>query len=256
MKILFVSGEVSPFVKVTSNADLIRTLPEVLNENGNYEIRIMMPRYGTISERKNRLHEVIRLSGTAVQVGARADSFAVKVASIPGLRLQVYFMDNNFYFKRKGVFADKEGKIFMDNEERAFYFAQAALATTRNLGWQPDVIHVNGWMSALVPWLVKTRYANDPLFEQSKVVYTPDHMPFEPRFSAEKVAAMQLQDPRFVNLGLNEAAMLYSDAVAYLAEGPEETSETQVILSSEKAEMFDKAHQLYQTVLSLANEVA
>ncbi|HRR07192.1 MAG TPA: glycogen/starch synthase [Rhodothermales bacterium] len=249
MKILFVSGEVKPFVQHTANAELLRQLPEYLNDLGNYEIRIMMPRYGTISERKNRLHEVIRLSGTSIQIGNRSESFAVKVASIPGIRLQVYFMDNNFYFKRKGIFADKEGKIFTDNEERALYFAHAALATTKNLGWKPDVIHTNGWMSAMVPYLVRTKLADSPLFEQSRIVHTPDEMGVDVKFSAAKVKQYQLGDERLADLNLNKVASLYSDALAFYTRSDAERPEGALELAASKDELLEVAVALYQQLV-------
>jgi len=249
MKILFVSGEVKPFVQHTPNAELLRQLPEYLNDLGNYEIRIMMPRYGTISERKNRLHEVIRLSGTSIQIGSRSESFAVKVASIPGIRLQVYFMDNNFYFKRKGIFADKEGKIFTDNEERALYFAHAALATTTKLGWKPDIIHTNGWMSAMVPYLVRTKLADSPLFEQSRIVHTPDNMGLDVKFSAAKVKQYQLGDERIPDLNLNRVASLYSDGLAYYEESSVESPDDAIKLSSEKDKLLETAVALYQQLV-------
>ena len=129
MRILYVSEEVAPFVCQSEIADLVRMLPEQLQERGDCEVRIMMPRYGLISERRNRLHEVIRLSGTAIQAGERTETLKVKVASIPGIRLQVYFMDNAHFFKRKGVHADQEGKTFEDNGQRALFFASSVFET-------------------------------------------------------------------------------------------------------------------------------
>ena len=133
-----------------------------------------MPRYGTVSERRNRLHEVIRLSGSEITLGDVTEELKVKVASIPGIRLQVYFMDNNFYFKRKGVFADRQGVLFPDNLDRAAFYARSVICTIRNLGWQPDLIHAFGWMSGFVPYVLRTEFGNDALFEESKVIYTPE----------------------------------------------------------------------------------
>ncbi len=140
MRILFISGEVAPFSEKSELASVVRSLPESLHESGKFETRIMMPRYGTVSERRNRLHEVIRLSGSEIMLGDRTETLRVKVASIPGIRLQVYFMDNDFYFKRKGIFADKQGKLFEDNLERSAFYARSVIRTIRNLGWQPDLI--------------------------------------------------------------------------------------------------------------------
>ncbi len=173
-RILFISGEVAPFAKVTELAEVVRKLPERLQETNEYEMRIMMPRYGTISERRNRLHEVIRLSGTDVSMGGEHEPLKVKVASIPGIRLQVYFMDNNRYFKRKGVYSDKLGKMFEDNALRSLFFGRAALQTIRNLGWMPDIVHAFGTMSSLVPALLRTELADEPLFRNARIVFTPD----------------------------------------------------------------------------------
>ncbi len=173
MRILFVSEEVAPFTCNSETADLVRMLPEQLQETGDFEVRIMMPRYGLISERRNRLHEVIRLSGNEVAVDGRKETLKVKVASIPGIRLQVYFMDNSHYFKRKGIQGDKEGVSFNDNAQRALFFSKSVLHTIHNLGWTPDIVHCFGWMSALTPLLLRTEFSNDPVFEKAKSIYTP-----------------------------------------------------------------------------------
>ncbi|MBX2818847.1 MAG: glycogen/starch synthase [Rhodothermaceae bacterium] len=173
MRILFVSEEVAPFTCGSETADLVRILPEQLQESGEFEVRIMMPRYGIISERKNRLHEVIRLSGNVIEVDGRKETLKVKVASIPGIRLQVYFMDNNHFFKRKGIHAAKEGDVFPDNAQRAWFFSQAVLDTIHKLGWTPDIVHCFGWLSALTPLMLRTKYSQNPIFEKAKSVYTP-----------------------------------------------------------------------------------
>ncbi len=173
MRILFVSEEVAPFTCSSETADLVRMLPEQLQESGDFEVRIMMPRYGLINERRNRLHEVIRLSGNEVEIDGHKETLKVKVASIPGIRLQVYFMDNNHYFKRKGIHADKEGAPFADNAERALFFSRSVLHTIHNLGWTPDIVHCFGWMSSLTPLLLRTEFSQDPVFEKAKSVYTP-----------------------------------------------------------------------------------
>jgi len=173
-RILFVSDEVAPFSNTSNTADIVRHLPEQLQDTGNYEIRIMMPRYGVISERRNRLHEVIRLSGTRVKMGDHVEVLKVKVASIPGIRLQVYFMDSAQYFKRKGVYQDKQGIEFEDNIDRALFFGRASLETIKKLGWQPDIIHAFGWMSGFVPMLLRTEYRDSSLFQNASVCYTPN----------------------------------------------------------------------------------
>ncbi len=175
MRVLFVAGEVAPFTETTETARLIRALPEALQETYEVEPRILMPRYGIVSERRNRLHEVIRLSGADIEAGDARDTLKVKVASIPGIRLQVYFMDSVHFFKRKGIYRDRKSEaVFEDNPARALYFARAALSTVEKLGWGPDVIHAAGWISAFVPHVVESEYADNELFADVRTVYTPD----------------------------------------------------------------------------------
>ena len=174
MRVLFVSAEVAPFSDTTESARLMRVLPEALEEHKDVEPRIIMPRYGVVSERKNRLHEVIRLSGAEISAGEASDTLKVKVASIPGIRLQVYFMDSVAFFKRKGLWRDRKTEVvFEDNPARALFFARAALSTAQKLGWGPDVVHAAGWISAFVPHVLQTDLAGDDLFASTRSVYTP-----------------------------------------------------------------------------------
>jgi starch synthase len=215
MRVLYVAGEVAPFSKATNAAQLMRDLPERLHESGGVEARIMMPRYGTVSERRNRLHEVIRLSGAEITIGERTETLKVKVASIPGIRLQVYFMDNAHYFKRKGLFSDrKTEQLFEDNADRALFFGRAALATAEGLGWSPEIVHASGWIAGLVPMLLKTELAEHPLFAQTKAVYTPDSADVDVRFSAERAATLNLPEDAG-DRELREIGLAYADATAF-----------------------------------------
>lgn len=250
-RILFVSDEVAPFTENTDTARLVRTLPEQLQESGEYEVRILMPRYGTISERRNRLHEVIRLSGTEVTIGERTETLKCKVASIPGIRLQVYFMDNRHYFKRKGIYHDKQGKLFEDNAERALFFGRAALETIRNLGWKPDVVHAFGWISGLVPLMLKTAYASDELYQDARVVYTPNISDLGASVSAELLAAADLS-------GGADATGEPSAIGAHFADNvilpPSHASVNgHAIFSEEEDAWFEQGVELYEGAL---NEVA
>lgn len=221
MRILFVSDEVAPFTDSSVTANLVRSLPERLQESGEYEVRIMMPRYGVISERRNRLHEVIRLSGTNVRMGSHAETLKVKVASIPGIRLQVYFMDNNTYFKRKGIYRDKSGKAFDDNVARALFFGRSALATIRNLGWVPDVVHAFGWMSSLVPMLLRTELSDQPAFENARAVFTPGDLDLDAPMTAALVKGISLpDDPRVIGQTPTEVGLAFADAALYHADAP------------------------------------
>ncbi len=172
LRILFATMEIDPFLRITQAADFIRQLPQGLQDKG-HEIRILMPRFGVINERRNRLHEVVRLSGINIRVGSEEKPLTIKVASIPNARLQVYFLDNEDYFQRKSVLNDPKSQAFHDdNHERAIFFSKGVIETVRKLGWNPHIVHCHGWMTALIPLYLKTHYKDDPIFRQSKVVYT------------------------------------------------------------------------------------
>ena len=175
MKILYAAAEISPFARMTYTADLLRFLPASLQDKG-FEIRILLPKYGSINDRRNRLHEVIRLSGIEVEVGDKIESMKIKVASIPNAKLQVYFLDNDTYFKRKGMFKkpDKE-EYYKDNDERLAFYNKGVLETVMKLGWQPDIIHCHDWPAGLIPLLVKTKYKDEEIFKNTKIIYNLHH---------------------------------------------------------------------------------
>ena len=171
LRILYVTSEIDPFLKMSSAADLIRLLPQKLQEKG-HEIRIFMPKFGVINERRNRLHEVVRLSGINIRVAGEEKPLTIKVASIPNAKLQVYFLDNEDFFKRKSVFTDDEGKSFEDNEDRMIFFCKGVIETVKKFGWASDIVHCHGWMTSLVPMYLKTAYRKAPLFQNAKLVYS------------------------------------------------------------------------------------
>lgn len=175
MKILYAAAEISPFARMTHTADLLRFLPASLQDKG-FEIRILLPKYGTINDRRNRLHEVIRLSGVEVEVGDKKESMKIKVASIPNAKLQVYFLDNDTYFKRKGMFKKPNSEEFYeDNDERLAFYNKGVLETVIELGWQPDIIHCHDWPAGLIPLLVRTKYKDEKIFQNTKIVYNLHH---------------------------------------------------------------------------------
>ncbi len=183
LKILYVTSEIDPFLKVSSAADFIRLLPQKLQEKG-HEIRILMPKFGVINERRNRLHEVVRLSGINIRVGDEEKPLTIKVASIPNAKLQVYFLDNEDYFQRKSVLVDPVSNIFhKDNDERAIFFCKGVIETVKKLGWQPDIIHCHDWMTSFIPLYLKTHYKDDPMFKNTKVVFTLYNNGFGSSFS-------------------------------------------------------------------------
>ena len=168
-RVLFVNSEMFPYLPESDIANIGRFLPQGIQERKK-EIRAFMPRYGCINERKNQLHEVIRLSGMNIPINDVDRPLVIKVASISAARIQVYFIDNEDYFHRKSVFCDENGKFFEDNGERAIFFARGVLETVKKLRWAPDVIHCQGWISQILPIYLKKAYIDDPIFSNSKIV--------------------------------------------------------------------------------------
>lgn len=171
MKILYAAAEISPFARLTNTADMLRFLPASLQDKG-FEIRVLLPKFGSINDRRNRLHEVIRLSGIEVEVDGKIESMRIKVASIPNAKLQVYFLDNDTYFGRKAMFENlKTGKAFKDNDERLVFYNKGVLETVLKLGWVPDIIHCHDWPAGLIPLLLKTLYKDYDNFKNTKIIY-------------------------------------------------------------------------------------
>lgn len=168
-KILYVTTEMFPYQEESSMAKMVNEMALKMYQEGN-DVRVFMPRFGLISERRFQLHEVIRLSGMNIIINDLDQPLIIKVASLPGERLQVYFIDNEEYFKRKFYYQDEEGNPFDDNAERAVFFARGIVETIKKLNWVPDVIHLNGWMSSFVPLYLKYFYKNDYYFNNTKVV--------------------------------------------------------------------------------------
>ncbi|MGQ1891755.1 glycogen/starch synthase [Thermophagus sp. OGC60D27] len=170
-KVLFISQEITPYLPENSMSVLCRKLPQGIQERGK-QIRTFMPRFGNINERRNQLHEVIRLSGMNLIIDDTDHPLIIKVASIQAARMQVYFIDNEDYFSRKYTITDDNGKEFEDNDERIIFFARGVLETTKKLRWAPDVVHCQGWFTALAPLYIKKAMNDDPYFANSKVVYS------------------------------------------------------------------------------------
>jgi starch synthase len=209
-RVLFVSQEITPYLPETPLSKTARELPQAIQEKGR-EIRTFMPRYGCINERRNQLHEVIRLSGMNLIVDDNDQPLIIKVASIQAARMQVYFIDNEEFFQRKFVVTDKNKKFYADNDERMLFFCKGVIETVKKLGWSPDVIHCHGWMAALLPALIKKTYKDDPLFSDSKVVVslyndhfteTMDHRLAEKLIldGIEASDVTELKDPTYENL--------------------------------------------------------
>jgi starch synthase len=220
-KLLFITHEMSPFLDLTKISEITRQLPQAMQDKG-FEIRILMPRFGNINERRNRLHEVIRLSGMNIIINDNDNPLIIKVASIPSARMQVYFLDNDEYFQRKQVFTDKDGKFYADNDERMIFFCKGAIETVKKLGWSPDIVHCHGWMSALVPVYLKTTYKDDPTFKNSKVIYSVYESDFKeslsPEFANKAIMADMTEEHTEAfkpgtNAALDAGAIKYSDGI-------------------------------------------
>lgn len=168
-KVLYVSSEVIPYLPNNDISTLSYSLPKVVNKNGG-QTRIFIPKYGIINERRHQLHEVIRLSGMNLIIDDLDMPLIIKVASIPKERMQVYFIDNEEYFKRKDLLLDKNEKLLKDNDERMIFFTKGVIETVKKLNWIPDIIHLHGWFTSLFPLYLKKLYSDDPIFEKSKIV--------------------------------------------------------------------------------------
>jgi starch synthase len=168
-RILYISQEITPYLPETEMSTIARNLPQGIQDHGK-EIRTFMPRFGCINERRNQLHEVIRLSGMNLIIDENDHPLIIKVASIQAARMQVYFIDNEDFFHRKHTLQDKEGKFFADNDERAMFFTRGVIETVKKLQWAPDLIHCHGWFTSLIPIYIKQYYHDDPLFQKSKLI--------------------------------------------------------------------------------------
>jgi starch synthase len=185
-RILFIATEMSPYLELTEFAGMVNRLAIKSNDTG-LEVRCIMPRFGVINERRHRLHEVVRLSGINVSVDNDDYPLQIKVASLPNARLQVYFLENEDFFKRKQIFHDENEEWFDDNGLRTIFFCKGALETVKKFGWAPDVVHCSGWMSSLVPAYIKTAYKREPVFGNSKIVFTIGENTFEEKLSSNFV---------------------------------------------------------------------
>jgi len=216
-KVLFISSEMTPFLQVTNVGDLARRLPQAIQEKDN-EIRVLMPRFGCINERRNRLHEVVRLSGINITIDDNDNPLTIKVASLQEAKMQVYFLDNEDYFHRKFVYTDEKNAFFDDNDERTIFFCKGALETVKKLGWQPDIIHCQGWMTSLIPLYLKTIYKDEPVFRNAKVVYSVFENQFEENLGkdfARKASLNTIDSKQVVSLGKSNSAGLYITGITH-----------------------------------------
>lgn len=220
LKILFISQEITPYLPESDMSNIGRYLPQGIQEKG-CEIRAFMPRYGLVNERRNQLHEVIRLSGMNLIIDDTDHPLIIKVASIQTARMQVYFIDNEDYLHRKAILTDKDGQAFDDNDERAVFFARGVIETVKKLRWSPDLVHCHGWITSFVPLFIKKAHKHDPLLGKSKIVTSLYNDNFEKEFdkTIKKKAKLEgvtdrdlalLNPPNYENV--RKLAVKYSDA--------------------------------------------
>lgn len=221
-RVLIVAQEMKPYAILSSIAEIARKLPQHLQEQG-MELRLLMPRFGTINERRHRLHEVVRLSGINIVIGEEDFPLIIKVASLPGTKLQVYFLDNEDFYKRKFIFNDDKEKFYDDNADRMVFFCKGAIETVKKFGWPPDVVHCHGWMTSLIPMYLKTAYKKDPIFANSKVIYSMYENSFKANLTKSFIEKAGIKDSteekdfdlfkKGDNTALNIGAAHYSDAL-------------------------------------------
>jgi starch synthase len=223
-RVLIVANELSPYLEFTDFAHILNQLAIKTFDSG-LEIRVIMPRFGVINERRHRLHEVVRLSGINIIIDKDDYPLIIKVASLPNARLQVYFMDNDDYFKRKQVFRNDHDEFFEDNAERMIFFCKSALETVKKFGWPPHVIHCHGWMTSLLPLYLKTAYKKEPVFNYSKVIYTAQNDQFSEKlgdnFIQKAMISNEIKEKDLEafkdgsNLALTLGASKYADVVIH-----------------------------------------
>ena len=210
-KILFITTEVEPFVAENEQSLKGRILPQSIQENG-HEIRTFSPKWGNINERRNQLHEVIRLSGMNLIIDDTDHPLIIKVATLSASRMQVFFIDNDDYFMKRGILTDKEGKEYSDNSERAIFYARGVLETVKKQGWVPDVIHCYGWAAALAPLYVKKAYYDEPSFRNVKVVMEVSPKEFQNDLGAENAKLVDYKEASYDDIKeLCETSFGHSD---------------------------------------------
>ncbi|MFA8450221.1 MAG: glycogen/starch synthase [Bacteroidales bacterium] len=264
-RVLFVAQEITPYLEETQMSRIGRKLPQGIQERGK-EIRTFMPRFGCINERRNQLHEVIRLSGMNLIINDSDHPLIIKVASIQQARMQVYFIDNEEYFHRKITLFDKKGDFCEDNDERAIFFARGVIETVKKLGWAPDIIHCHGWFTGLVPLYIKKIFKENPIFSESKVVFSVYDDQFGQKLNSDFAAKLQMdgiqeEDLKYFKeadyMNMVKGAIEYSDAAVIGSESvnPEidafikESNKPSLAYQSED-NYIDAFNELYDKILA------
>lgn len=269
-KVLFITQEISPYVLESEMANIGRTLPQAIQEKGR-EIRTFMPKWGNINERRNQLHEVIRLSGMNLIIDDTDHPLIIKVASIQSARMQVYFIDNDDYFPNRLQTCDENGVEYDDNDSRAIFYARGVLETVKKLRWCPDVIHCHGWMSALVPLYIKKAYKDEPSFRGTKVIFSLYEDDFKSNFSDDFATKLLLKgvakkDVANLKAPVNFAALCklavdYSDGVIQNSETVNQEvmeyarQSGKLVLDYQQPDCYvEQCNNLYDSVLDVVKE--
>ena len=245
-KVLYISQEIFPYLPESELSNMGRYLPQAVQDRGR-ETRTFMPKFGAVNERRNQLHEVIRLSGMNLIIDDTDHPLIIKVASIQSARMQVYFIDNDDYFHRKNTISDENGEEYEDNDERTIFFVRGVMETVKKLRWTPDVIHCQGWMTALAPLYIKKAFNDDPFFKHSKVVYSVFNDEFKKPFRSlfaerlllegiEKKHVAQVKDKVIDFVALSKLAIDYSDAV--IQSSPEVNEDVLEYITSKKVKFL------------------
>jgi starch synthase len=264
-RLLLVIQDLDPYTVASKIAEITMGLPKYMHDNG-LELRILMPRFGTVNERRHRLHEVVRLSGMNIVVNDEDFPLIIKVASMPGSRLQVYFLDNDEFFKRKQLFTEEDGTPFEDNLERMIFFCKGAIETVKKFGWPPDIIHCHGWMTSFLPFYLRTLYKDEPIFRNAQITWSIYEQPEVGNITPEdleKSLVLPMKkavlDPFISNgkVDFNLGSTIYADAIVQCVE--ELPAEIAAVLESGSKPMLDYLegesllpayHEFYENLLS------
>lgn len=264
-RVLFISQEITPYLPESEMSVITRNLPQGVQERGR-EIRTFMPKYGCINERRNQLHEVIRLSGMNIIIDDTDHPLIIKVASIQTARMQVYFIDNEDYFQRKHVLQDEKGKFFEDNDERAIFFARGVIETVKKLQWAPDIIHCHGWFTSLIPLYIKKAFYDNPLFLDSKIIMSLYNDEFDKALSkslkdklnTEGIVGEELniiKEPNYPNLcrlavDMSDAVIIGSDRINSDIQKYVEITGKPILPYSEEGNYIDIYSDFYDKILT------
>lgn len=266
-KLLYVTQEMDPYTTISEISDVVRQLAPTMKDKG-MDIRILMPKFGTINERRHKLHEVVRLSGMNIIVDDDDFPLIIKVATLAPYRLQIYFLDNEEFFKRKSIFQDDDEVDFEDNADRMVFFCKGVLETLKKFGWAPDIIHCHGWMTSLIPMYLKKVYMNEPIFNDSKVVYSAFEHSIDEVFQQKfitKACINELSEDDIVDfkdgdkIDLTQGAIAYSDAVVIGSESVAENvtskaGERKVLEYLHQEQLIDGYLGLYKALLEVEEE--